>query len=217
MQYHNYIFFTPKPSIASLTNTSLKKYKTAFLKVLTKSKTVVSYTYATLGLKTDTNMLIWFQAETIEAIQDLLNDLLHTDLGKHLTISYTLFGMTRKTQYSSHATGHIDTSRKGGKYLVIYPFNKTKEWYALDFETRRKLMGGHVMVGKKYPQIEQVLLYSYGIDDNEFIVSYEMADLADFQSLVMELRSDKVRHYTQKDTPIFTCIYKSPEDAINYL
>ncbi len=217
MQYHSYIFFNSKPTLSTLSNLTVKKYNNAFLKVLTESKTVVSYTYTTLGLKANTNILIWFQAETIEAIQDLLNSLMHTELGKHLTISYTLFGMTRKTQYSSHATGHIDTSRKGGKYLVIYPFTKTKEWYELDFETRRKLMGSHVMVGKKYPQIEQVLLYSYGIDDNEFIVSYEVNQLSDFQSLVMELRSDKVRHYTQKDTPIFTCIYKTPEETLNYL
>lgn len=217
MQYHSYIFFTPQESLSTISETSLKKYRKEFANMLKVSKQVVSYTYATLGLKANTNMLIWFQSETIDAIQDLLNDLIHTNLGKHLTISYTLFGMTRKTQYSPKATGHLETLRKGGKYLVIYPFTKTKEWYELDFEKRRNLMGGHVMIGKKYPQIEQLLLYSYGIDDNEFIVSYEMNELSDFQSLVMELRSDKVRHYTQKDTPIFTCIYKPPEEVLNYL
>src|SRR5262249_11863137 len=160
---------------------------------------------------------IWFQSESIERIQELLSTLMHTNLGKHITISYTLFGMTRPTQYSSRSTKHMDTKRKGGKYLIIYPFSKTKDWYFLDFETRRKLMGGHVMVGKKYPEIEQLLLYSYGIDDNEFIVSYEMENLSAFQSLVMELRSDKVREYTLKDTPIFTCMYKSPEKTLNFL
>lgn len=87
----------------------------------------------------------------------------------------------------------------------------------LDFEKRRKLMGGHVSIGKKYPQIEQVLLYSYGLDDQEFIVSYETDDLSLFQSLVMELRSDKVREYTLRDTPVFTCIYKTPEQVLDFL
>jgi chlorite dismutase len=217
MQNHNYIFLKSNPSLNTLPNATLQKYKKEFLKELTGSKDVIIHTYATLGLKVNTNILIWFQAETIDSIQDLLNKLMHTDLGKHLTITYGLFGMTRPTQYSPNSTKHVDTSRKGKEYLIIYPFTKTKEWYSLDFDTRRKLMGGHVMVGKKYPQIEQILLYSYGIDDNEFIVSYEMDKLSDFQSLVMELRTDKVRAYTQNDTPIFTCIYKSPEKALDYL
>lgn len=217
MTCHNYVFFTIDSSFSDLSDAVQKTYKKAFLSELKKETAVMSNTYATLGLKAHTTVLIWFQAETIDVIQLFLNHLLHTQLGKYLHITYTLFGMTRPTQYSSHSAGHINTERKGGKYLVIYPFTKTKEWYMHDFDTRRNLMWGHVKVGKQYPQIEQLLLYSYGIDDNEFIVSYEMDDLSAFQSLVMELRSDKVRGYTLKDTPIFTCIYKTPEEVIDFL
>lgn len=214
---HSYIFFAVRPSFFELTSAVQKTYKKAFVEELQKEKEVISYTYATLGLKAHTTIMMWFQAETIDEIQLFLNKLMHTKLGEHLSITHTLFGMTRPTQYSNQSIKHLSTQRKGGKYLVIYPFTKTTEWYMLDFDTRRKLMGGHVMVGKKYPQIEQVLLYSYGIDDSEFIVSYEMDDVSAFQSLVMELRSDKVRAYTLKDTPIFTCIYKTPEEVMKFL
>ncbi len=78
-------------------------------------------------------------------------------------------------------------------------------------------MGGHVSIGKKHDKISQLLLYSFGIDDSEFIVSYETDDLSAFQTLVMELRSDKVRSYTLKDTPIFTCIYKTPQEVLTFL
>lgn len=217
MTSHSYMFFTIRPSFFSISPLSQAMYKKAFLKELTSEKNVISYTYATLGLKTNTRIMIWFQAETIDAIQIFLNKLMHTKLGEHLEITYTLCGLTRQTQYSDKSTRHLHTERKGGKYLTIYPFTKKQEWYELDFDTRRKLMGGHVMIGKKYPQIEQVLLYSYGIDDSEFIVSYEMDDLEAWQSLVMELRSDKVRGYTLSDTPIFTCIYKTPEEVLAFL
>lgn len=217
MQYHNYIVFSVRHEFHSLPLIKQTAYKKAFLNEFKKEKQVLSETYTTTGLKADATMLIWFQADSIESIQEFLTKLLHTKLGTYLTITYTLFGMTRQTQYSAKATGHLQTERKGGKYLIIYPFTKTKEWYMLDFDTRRKLMGGHVSVGKKYPQIDQLLLYSYGIDDNEFIVSYEMDDLSAFQSLVMELRSDAVRAYTQKDTPIFTCIYRPIKETLTYL
>jgi len=217
MQYHSYIFITPEPKFNELSVSMQKKYKTEFLKTLSESKSVVAFTYATLGLKLNTNIMIWFQSDAIENIQDLINKLMHTSLGKLLKITYTLFGMTRPTQYSPKSTNHLETQRKGGKYLTIYPFTKTQDWYKLDFETRKNLMWGHVSIGKKHPSIEQLLLYSYGLDDQEFIVSYEMNDLLEFQTLVMELRSDKVREYTLKDTPIFTCIYKPMDQVLDYL
>lgn len=217
MTCHNYIFFTSNPALHNVPQATIEKYKKAFLKLLLSEKNIVVSTYATVGLKVNTEILIWFQADSIDEIQNLLNKLMHTDLGKYLQITYTLFGMTRPTQYSPKATGHLDTSRKGEKYLIIYPFTKTKEWHMLDFDARRNLMGGHVSIGKKHHKVTQLLLYSFGIDDSEFIVSYETNELSAFQTLVMELRSDKVRAYTQKDTPIFTSIYKRPEIVLDFL
>lgn len=186
------------------------------MKELDGNEDVVINAFSTLGLKAETNILLWFQSNSIENIQDSLNSLLHIHLGRYIKISHTILGMTRPGQYGSQ-TEPEDTNRKGGKYLIIYPFSKTQDWYFLDFEKRKELMRGHIAVGKKYPQITQLLLYSYGVDDCEFIVSYETDNLSDFQRLVMELRSDKVRMYTLKDTPIFTCIYKPHAEVLNYL
>jgi chlorite dismutase len=217
MVYHSYIFFTIQDEFKKLTDAQKDTFKKAFLKEIQKENKVITHTYSTLGLKTNTNIAFWFQSDMVEEIQNFLNKLLHTTLGNYLTISYTLFGVTRPTQYSSASSGHLDTTRKGGTYLIIYPFTKTKEWHMLDFEKRKELMKGHIEIGRKFPQITQLLLYSYGVDDQEFIVSYETDSLLDFQSLVMSLRADKVRAYTQSDTPIFTCIYKSPEEVLEYL
>jgi chlorite dismutase len=215
MTYHSYVFFSIKPSFNTLPKTTKENYKKAFLKELQKNKKVITYTYATLGLKINTNFLFWFQSNSVEDIQNFLNTLMHTNLGAHLEITYTLFGMIRKSQYSS--SGQSDTRRKGGAYLIIYPFTKTYDWYKHSFDKRKELMKGHISIGRKYPQITQLLLYSYGVDDQEFIVSYETDDLLDFQSLVIDLRSDKVRAYTLNDTPIFTCIYKTFKEISEFI
>ncbi len=217
MIYHNYISFLVRSSFYRLTQQEQERYKKALLNELQKEKKVITYTYTTLGLKMNSTFLLWLQADTVEEIQQYLNKLMHTEMGNFLKITYTLLGMVRQTQYSSPTAKQLDTSRKGGAYLIIYPFTKTHEWYKLTFEKRKELMKGHISVGRKYPQITQLLLYSYGIDDQEFIVSYETDDLADFQSLVMELRSDNVRAYTLKDTPIFTCIFKTPEEIMEFI
>jgi chlorite dismutase len=215
MQYHNYIFLSSK--IQNLPPNSFKKNRKEFLEIIDQSKEVVINGYATLGLKVGTNILLWFQSDSLESIQDLINQLMHTELGKNLEISYSLLGIARPTQYSPDSQNFHQTNRKGGKYLVIYPFTKTQDWYQLGFPVRKKLMVGHIDIGMKHPNVEQLLLYSFGLDDQEFIVSYETDDLLDFQSLVMDLRSDQVRNYTKSDTPIFTCIYKPLNEVLNYL
>lgn len=219
MQYHNYIFLAPRDSLFALSEDKVHRYKEEFLKEMQKEDNVIVYSYATLGLTGNAFIMLWLQSDSIDIIQDFLNTLLHTSLGKHLQIDGTLFGIVRPSQYSRQVSSveTISTQRTGAGYLIIYPFTKTTEWYQQNFEERKSLMKGHIAIGMKHPQIKQLLLYSFGLDDNEFIVSYETDDLSEFQTLVMELRSDPGRKYTKKDTPIFTCIHKPLERILDYL
>ena len=49
-------------------------------------------------------------------------------------------------------------------------------------------MNEHMRVGRGYPSVRQALAYSFGLDDQDFIVAYETDDLAAFGDLVRELR-----------------------------
>jgi chlorite dismutase len=224
MLYHTYIFFDTRKNRHDLGEDDFADYKKEFIALIEKNKKVVTFGYSTLGLKAGSRFMLWFQSDEIERIQDLLNSLLHTRLGRYLKISYTLFGMIRASQYSRNrpTTGAVAAETNAGekaqvidagaggireKYLIIYPFTKTKEWHLMDFETRKKIMIDHMKTGHKHAPIKQQLLYAYGIDDHEFIVSYETQALADFQSLVMELRGTEGRRYTENDLPIYTCVY----------
>lgn len=219
MKYHTYIFFAPKDSLSVVPEIKLSHYKKEFIEILQKEKKVISFSYATLGLTGNAYIMFWMQSDSLNTLQDVLNTLLHTALGKHLKITGTLFGIVRPSQYSKHLASEqtINTQRTGAEYLVIYPFTKTTQWYQRSFEERHALMKEHIAIGMKYPHIQQLLLYSFGLDDNEFIVSYETDNLEEFQTLVMELRSDPGRKYTKNDTPIFTCAYKPLEKILEYI
>lgn len=217
MTYHSYIFLSQEKNLHELSKQKLNAYSKEFIHKISQEGNVLVYTYTTVGLKANTTFLLWLQCDNPEQMQSFINALMHTKLGTYLKITYTLFGIVRPTQYSLSSQNHKNTSRKGGSYLIIYPFTKTTDWYMLNFEKRKDLMNGHMAVGRKYPQITQLLLYSYGVDDQEFIVSYETDNLIEFQSLVMELRTDKVREYTLKDTPLFMCIYRPLSETLTFL
>jgi len=216
-QYHSYIFFDVTKKWRESTKKEREEARGALLHAISNVKDVQILSYSTLGFRADSAFMFWTSAKTPELIQEAVSALLQSDAGKYLQISYTLFGIKRKSVYDSRSTEESISIAGKALYLVIYPFTKTKEWHLLPFEERRKMMGGHITIGKKYSQIKQLLLYSFGVDNHEFIVSYETENLEEFQSLVMELRGDEVRRYTENDKPIFVCIKRNVKEVIDLI
>ncbi|MDW8104547.1 MAG: chlorite dismutase family protein [Armatimonadota bacterium] len=128
----------------------------------------------------------------------------------------TLWGFTRPSIYapgkSEQELSPFDESRR--PYLIVYPFVKTAEWYLMSKDARQGMMNEHIKVGRQYPQITQLLLYSFGLQDQEFVVVYEADDLAQFSDLVNALRATQARVYTLRDTPIYTALYQPAEQFI---
>ena len=218
--YHSYLFFDVSKAFFQLSRTEQDRQKDAFRRLLTKRNNISVTSYATLGFKVNTSFMLWCWADTPADIQTLVRDIIHTPLGQWLTLSYSYFGIVRPSSYSGR-TGKPDqviqnfTARL--PYLILYPFTKTTGWYQLDFENRKSIMGQHIKTGVAHGEIRQCLLYSYGVDDYEFLVSYETKTLEAFQDLIMEMRKTIGRKYTLSDTPIFTCIHKPLPDLLEWL
>ena len=127
-----------------------------------------------------------------------------------------LWGFTRPSQYSkARSRQEIDPfSDEHKPYLIIYPFSKTTEWYLMSREARQGMMNEHIRIGKQYEDISQLLLYSFGLQNQEFVVVYETDDLTRFSDLVNELRDTEGRRYTLRDTPLHTAIYHPAEETL---
>jgi len=219
--YHHYLFFKLSNEFYQLPNdaqTAAKEEFRSFLSAIEDRIIVVSY--ATLGLKASTTFMLWCRAKDPGAVSTLLGGALRTKLGNYLTIEYTYFGIVRNSEYSGR-TGKPEQVMQNYPdrlpYFVLYPFTKTSEWHLLDRDNRGAIMGQHIKIGLGHPDIRQCLLYSYGVDDYEFIVSYEMKTLEEFQDLVIEMRRTIGRKYTLVDTPTFTCIYKNLSELMESL
>lgn len=197
---------------------TLAEAKEKFIECIEGATNVRAQSYATLALKSGTRFALHINAATPDAIQLVVRDLLHTSLGKHLRVAYTLIGLTRASQYNPNHPPKESAPDAPHRYLVVYPFTKTIEWHFIPYDERRTIMKAHVDVGRKYSSaISQMLLYSYGIDDHEFIVSYQMDSLEEFQKLVMDMRETESRRHTKNDLPIFTCIHMPLQEALEML
>ena len=104
-----------------------------------------------------------------------------------------------------------------GKYLFVYPFVKTRAWYALPADERWRIMQEHITVGREYPTVDNHTTYCFGLDDQEFVVAFDTDDVGAFLDLVQRLRTTEASAFTLRDTPCFTCIAASLERALNAL
>ena len=104
-----------------------------------------------------------------------------------------------------------------GKYIFVYPFLKTREWFLLTKAARQGMLDEHIEVGHRFPSVKLNTTYSFGLDDQEWVVAFESDKPEDFLDLVMALRETEGSRYTLRDTPIFTCIRKSLKETLDTL
>ena len=180
---------------------------------------LMQHAYSTIGLRAEGDLLLWRMAESIEEIEETAADLLTSGIGRWMSPALSMIGMTRPSQYVKRPTTQEQSLFTGdrSKYLVVYPFVKSTDWYLTTAEERQQIMRGHMKVGHAYPQVRQLLAYSFGLDDQEFVVAYETDDLVAFQDLVRDLRETESRRSTVRDTPIITGIHRPLGDVLGLL
>jgi chlorite dismutase len=212
-----YAAFKADPAWRRLPFSAREDGREAFARAVEEAAPEIkTYPYSTLGLKTSCDLLLWRKGASPIAMQEMTSRLMQTGIGQYLELTHNLYGFTRLSSYTRRPTTQeqaIDLEDRQ-TYLIVYPFSKTTEWFLMSKEARQGMMNEHMRIGHEYADIRQVLLYSTGLDDQEFIVAYETGDLPRFSALVTDLRDTEARRYTLKDTPILTGIHRPLRETL---
>jgi chlorite dismutase len=216
-----YAFFKATPSLMALTKAEKARAIAEYVARLDDYKNRLTVrTYSTLGLRRDTDFLLWVIAPGLDAIQSFMEGLRKTAMAPHIENTYSYLAVTRESSYvKAHADDEIEVAVRPGesKYLFVYPFVKTREWYLLPMEERRRMMAEHIRIGHRFPGIRINTAYSFGLDDQDFVVAFEGDDPKEFVTLLMQLREAEASRYTARDTPQHTCARKPVEEILESL
>jgi chlorite dismutase len=178
--------------------------------------------YSLVGIRGDTDFLLWNISQDLEELRSFTSTLLKSELGKYLNLPYSYLAITRKSEYlgthqHTEQDGMTNQSPGDFRYLFLYPFTKKREWYFLSHEQRTIMMAQHFKIGHKYPSVRIHTGYSFGLDDQEFVLAFETNQPADFAELVMELRSSEASRYSELETPLFTCVQMKIREILDLL
>jgi len=172
--------------------------------------------YSTIGTRGDVDLVLLSQSANLDDIHTFHVVLGQSGLAKWTTTPHSYLAMTKRSPYSEEqARPEICTSER--KYLFLYPMVKKREWYSLPVEERQRIMKSHIEVGRRHPEISINTSYSFGLDDQEFVVAFDTDDVGTFLDLVQRLRTTEASRFTVRDTPSFTCLAMSLERALNAL
>ncbi len=179
-------------------------------------------TYSCVGTRPDVDIMFWKISYEMDHLQSFTAAINRLTIAGYLTTPYTYLAQSKRSTYLDKIEpGHdnIRTNIVPGrrKYMFVYPFVKTRDWYLLSKQTRQGIMDEHIEVGTKYQSVKLNTTYSFGLDDQEFVVAFETDAPGDFLDLVQELRETEGSRYTLRDTPIFSCVQTPIRELIKQL
>ncbi len=223
-QFVNFSFYKLDPAFRRLSAPEKSAARDEFTAVVThRLPGLMCLPYSTLALRSDVDFLLWRISLTTDDFQTQSAAINQSRLGAYLTTPHSFLSMTKRSVYldkldpfhTAESRTHIMPGKR--KYLFVYPFVKTRQWYLLPMERRQEIMDSHIKVGNEFPSVKLNTTYSFGLDDQDFVVAFESDEPKDFLDLVMRLRETESSLYTQRDTPIITCVQMPIEQILTQL
>src|SRR5687768_4347798 len=221
-QFVNFMFFRVDRTFRALADDVKSEAKRELAEIIGRYKdSMIVLPYSTVGLKAGVDFMLWRIGFDIDPFQQMTADINKSVMGRFLDVPHSFLAMTKHSQYVEE---HVHEGQEGrrlrivpGKrpYLFVYPFVKTRDWYLLPQAERQRIMNEHIAIGHKYPRVKINTTYSFGLDDQDFVVAFESDTAEEFLDLVQELRETESSKFTVRDTPMFTCRRAALEEILD--
>ena len=223
-QFVNFMFFKVDRALRREPDSLKQEAKRELAGIIHRySGPMMVFPYSTVGIKPNTDFMLWRIGYDLDPFQQMAADINKSIFGRYLDVPVSYFSMTKHSQYVDE---HVHEGQEGRRlkivpgrrpYLFVYPFVKTRDWYLLPVSERQRIMNEHIAIGHKYPRVKINTTYSFGLDDQDFVVAFEAESPAEFLDLVQDLRETESSKYTLRDTPMYTCRRAAIEEILESL
>lgn len=165
---------------------------------------VVRGTYDVSGLRADADLMVWWHAETADALQAAYNAFRRTALGSRLSPVWSQMALHRPAEFNKSHVPAFMADETVRDYVCVYPFVRSYEWYLLPDDERRELLREHGMMARDYPDVRANTVASFALGDYEWILAFEADELHRIVDLMRELRASRARLHVREEIPFYT-------------
>ena len=176
----------------------------ALIDELAGKDVVVRGTYDVSGLRADADLMVWWHAETAEALQEAYTRLRRTALGRRLEPVWSQMALHRPAEFNkSHVPAFLGGEEPKG-HICVYPFVRSYDWYLLEDSERRRMLAEHGKMARDYPDVRANTVASFALGDYEWLLAFEADDLHRIVDLMRDLRASRARNHVREEVPFFT-------------
>ncbi len=165
---------------------------------------VVRGVYDVAGLRADADLMVWWHAPTIEALQAAYHGLLRTEVGQHLDPVWSVAALHRPAEFNKSHIPAFMSDEEARAYVCVYPFVRSYDWYLIDDQERRDMLVEHGQMAREYPDVRANTIASFALNDYEWILAFEADELHRIVDLMRELRASKARMHVREEVPFYT-------------
>ncbi|WP_020575750.1 hydrogen peroxide-dependent heme synthase [Actinopolymorpha alba] len=184
---------------------------------LEQKDVVIRGTYDVSGLRADADLLIWWHAPDSDDLQEAYNRFRRTAFGRRLDPVWSQLALHRPAEFNKSHIPAFLAEEEPRRYVCVYPFVRSFEWYLLPDEERRAMLAEHGMMAREYPDVRANTVASFALGDYEWMLAFEADELHRITDLMRHLRGAKARLHTREETPFFTGRRKPIADIVALL
>jgi chlorite dismutase len=222
-QFVNFTFYRALPGWRTAGVNEKDECKRGFIDTVDDYRRLLMiHSYSLVGLRTSADFMIWRIGSELDPMQDMTTRLNQTPMARFVESTHSFLSMTKRSMFIADGCPDHEEDRTHvvpgcADYLFLCPLQRTREWYSRPQEQRHEMMEESLRVGSKYRSVRLHTTYSFGLDDQDFVVAFETDKPADFLDLFQELRETKASCFTLRDTPMFTCRKRTLSECLDAL
>jgi len=174
-------------------------------------------TYSTVGFRADADLMLWLHGDSPDVLQRALVEFRRTTVGRLIEPTWMFMGAVKPAEFTADHAPAFVKGTPPERFLCVYPFVRTPEWYLLPREERGELLREHGGAGREFPEVLANTTSAFGLGDWEWILAFEAERADSLVDCIRRLREAKARLYTKVEIPFVTGIRKSVADVIDDL
>ena len=175
---------------------------------------VVRGFYDVAGLRADADYMVWWHAETSDALQEAYSSFRRTSLGRASEPVWSNMALHRPAEFNKSHVPAFLADEVARDYVCVYPFVRSYEWYLLPDEERRAMLAEHGQMARGFADVRANTVSSFALGDYEWILAFEADALDRIVDLMRHLRGSTARRHVREELPFYTGRRRPPADLI---
>ena len=217
IRYAMWSVFSLDPLLGDADRTEIADEVSALVDQLAEKDVVVRGFYDLAGMRADADLMVWWHAESSDALQEGYHRLRRTRLGRHLRPVWSQVALHRPAEFNKSHVPAFLADEQARAYVCVYPFVRSYEWYLLPDKERRAMLVEHGRMGRDYPDVRANTVSSFALGDYEWILAFEADELYRIVDLMRHLRGSSARLHVREETPFYTGPRREIGDLVSAL